>query len=279
MSTSSSDQQLIDLKPTSHRKIIELVEEAGIDVSDWPNFKGGAERAASNPKYCYEWSFENKKENIIVLNLWFDNCELANGSIIQKLNMRAEAEEFKGIRIRRAINMDFSLQRAARLQSPVRVIMCDENPKEKLKEEKSTADKRNLDSENWFVKEYDEDGNCVLQRGGIKAPYIDQFILRELDSNHPEKKESTSFVYPRSKVVREQVLLRAKGNCEHCGEEGFRTNAGAIYLESHHIVPLSEKGIDHISNVIALCPNHHREAHYSENSSEYREIFLDKIGS
>ena len=105
MNISNSEQQLTNLKPTSHRKIIELVEEAGIDVSDWPNFKGGTEKAASNPKYCYEWSFENKKENIIVLNLWFDNCELENDTIIQKLNMRAESEEFTGIRIRRAINI------------------------------------------------------------------------------------------------------------------------------------------------------------------------------
>jgi len=146
MSTPNSEQQLIDLKPTSHKKIIELVADAGIDVSDWQNFKGGAEKAASNPKYCYEWSFENRDENIIVLNLWFDNCEINNGSIIQKLNMASEAKELSGIRYRRASNMDFSLQRAARLKCPIRVIMCDENPTKKLKEGKSTADKRNLDS-------------------------------------------------------------------------------------------------------------------------------------
>jgi len=79
--------------------------------------------------------------------------------------------------------------------------------------------------------------------------------------------------------VRDEALLRAKGNCEHCGEEGFRTKAGSLYLESHHIIPLSEKGIDHISNVIALCPNHHREAHFSEKSSELRKMFLVKVSS
>ena len=42
-------QELESLKPTSHRKIIELVEEAGIDVSDWSNFKGGPEKASMNP--------------------------------------------------------------------------------------------------------------------------------------------------------------------------------------------------------------------------------------
>ncbi|WP_339724127.1 HNH endonuclease [uncultured Paraglaciecola sp.] len=279
MEISNSDQQLIDLKPTSHRKIIELVEEAGIDVSDWANFKGGAEKASMNPKYCYEWFFEDKPENITVLNLWFDNCEVLDGVVVQKLNMRQAAEELKGIKKRRAYNMDFSLQNAARLKTAVRVIICDENPKLKKEGEKSTADRRHLDPINWFIKEYDGDGNCILQRGEIAAPYIDQFTLRELEIIQPEKIESTSFVYPRSKAVRDQVLFRAKGSCEHCGEKGFRTNSGALYLESHHIIPLSEEGIDHISNVIALCPNHHREAHFSENASALRTAFLSKVSS
>ena len=33
-------------------------------------------------------------------------------------------------------------------------------------------------------------------------------------------------------------------------------------METHHIVPLSEGGSDGDDNVAALCPNHHREAHY-----------------
>jgi 5-methylcytosine-specific restriction protein A len=279
MTTLQDEQKLEEIKPTSHRKIIELVEEAGIDVSDWQNFKGGAEKASMNPKYCYEWSFENKTENIIVLNLWFANCEILDDLVIQKLNMGGEAEVLKGIQKRRAYNMDFTLQRAARLKCPVRVIMCDENPKLKKEGEKSSADRRHLDPIDWYVKEYDDNGTCTLQRGKIAAPYIDQFTLRELEMIHPEKQESTSSVYPRSKAVRDQVLLRAKGSCEHCGEKGFRTNSGALYLESHHIIPLSEEGIDHISNVIALCPNHHREAHFSENSSELRKVFLEKVGS
>ena len=49
------ESELEELKLTSHRKVIELVEEAGVDVSDWQNFKGGSGKAASNPKHCYEW--------------------------------------------------------------------------------------------------------------------------------------------------------------------------------------------------------------------------------
>lgn len=270
---------LEELRPTSHRKIIELVEEAGIDVSDWANFKGGVEKASMNPKYCYEWSFEERKNNIFVLNLWFDNCEIVDGIVVQQLNLRSEAEEFKGIQKRRAFNMDFSLQNAARLNAPIRVIMCDENPKLKKPGAKSTADRRFLDPIKWYIKEYGANGDCVLQRGELAPAFIDQFSLRELELIQPDKQETITTSYPRSKAVREQALLRANGHCEYCGVQGFKTKAGSLYLESHHITPLSEGGVDHPSNVIALCPNHHREAHYSECSSELRSVFLEKIGN
>lgn len=45
------------LKPKERLRVMDLVESVGIDVTDWANFKGGIERAASNPKYCYEWSY------------------------------------------------------------------------------------------------------------------------------------------------------------------------------------------------------------------------------
>lgn len=277
MNDSSSTSKLIELKPTSHRKLIDLVDEAGIDVTDWSNFKGGAAKAASNPKYCYDWSFENRDEGVIVLNLWFDNCELFGEVIIQKLNLRIESEELKGVQKRRAIKMDFSLQRASRLKCPVRVIMCDDNRKGKLVEGKSNADKRYLDEASWYVQEYDDEGNCILHRGQLSAPFIDQFIVRELDIIQAEKQQSTTYTYPRSKAVREQVLLRAKGHCEYCGEQGFTTSSGSLYLESHHIIPLCESGIDHPSNVIALCPNHHREAHFGDSSVVLREAFTEKL--
>jgi hypothetical protein len=53
--------------------------------------------------------------------------------------------------------------------------------------------------------------------------------------------------------------------CELCGEPGFLTAAGSIYLETHHVVPLSLDGPDHESNVVALCPNDHRRAHFGSD--------------
>jgi 5-methylcytosine-specific restriction protein A len=47
--------ELSEIAPTALQRIIDLVSAAGVDVSDWGNFKGGIAKAASNPKYCYEW--------------------------------------------------------------------------------------------------------------------------------------------------------------------------------------------------------------------------------
>lgn len=97
----------------------------------------------------------------------------------------------------------------------------------------------------------------------------DQFI------NAPAKqKQSTSTSYERNPECRRAVLLRSNGLCEYCGMPGFIKLNGNTYLETHHIVPLAENGHDHPSNMIALCPNDHREAHYGKNQAELRELFL-----
>ena len=75
------------------------------------------------------------------------------------------------------------------------------------------------------------------------------------------------------------VLGRANGQCEYCNEPGFVMGNRNIYLETHHIIPLSEKGSDDVNNVIALCPNHHREAHFGIHKNELREDFLNLIKS
>lgn len=43
------------LRPTEPNRVIDLVEQAGLDISDWANFKGDSPRW--NPKYCYDRFF------------------------------------------------------------------------------------------------------------------------------------------------------------------------------------------------------------------------------
>ena len=43
---------------------------------------------------------------------------------------------------------------------------------------------------------------------------------------------------------------------------------GSLYLESHHVIALANDGADRPTNVIALCPDDHREAHFGRRSEE-----------
>jgi len=259
------------LRPIELERVMDLVEQAGIDISDWSNFKGGIEKAATNPKYCYEWSYVNQNNKVIVLNLWYSNIELVDGEFIYNLNPRHTASEENGAggRAKRAFKMDFALQKVVREDLPIRVIICDTNGS------KSHVERRLLDSEFWYVTSYDSDtGECSLKRGKPELKYVDQFVTIDTDTDKPKKKEAVSHVYERSPHVRRDVLMRARGLCEWCEEEGFTTESGAIYLESHHIIPLSESGDDSSSNVIALCPNDHRKCHYGKDKESYKAELL-----
>lgn len=76
----------------------------------------------------------------------------------------------------------------------------------------------------------------------------------------------SSIHYPRDAMIRARVLKRAAGKCEFCGRHGFKRADGSHYLESHHIIALADEGVDRMANVIALCPNDHREAHFGRRS-------------
>lgn len=87
----------------------------------------------------------------------------------------------------------------------------------------------------------------------------------------------TGFYFIRDPKVRESVLKRAKGECEYCSARGFLLPDGRHYLEAHHVIALSELGVDTVWNVIAVCANHHREAHFGSNADTLEKKFLQII--
>lgn len=84
----------------------------------------------------------------------------------------------------------------------------------------------------------------------------------------------TGFYFIRDPKVRAHVLRRAKGECECCAAAGLLLPDGRHYLETHHVIALSELGADTVWNVIAVCANHHREAHFGANAEEMENKFL-----
>lgn len=111
----------------------------------------------------------------------------------------------------------------------------------------------------------------------LKRSAIDDLDGDPVGSEAPERFTGAATFYERDPKVRRRVLARARGRCEHCGELGFEKPGGDRYLETHHIIALAEQGPDTLANVIALCPSHHREAHYGLDRSALEIAFVRRL--
>ncbi len=277
------------LRPTQSNRIIDLVVEAGIDVSKWSINKDGikVEIPATNPSYCSDWSFGGNDETTL-LCVWHRSIEVENELILFKDNLQQRAldiefaaekknpkEKSKAARqARRARNFNRLILNAFQAHRPVKVVVLGSNMEIKDKDEPPKY--RLLDSEDWFVHDYQmQTGRfCLVRSEPVKVmvsdaesdKIVDQFLL----SNYGDKRDSTTSVYIRNPEVRKAVLTRASGVCELCKEPGFRIKEGLVFLETHHVIPLAENGLDVEWNVVAICPNDHRKAHYAENKDDIR---------
>lgn len=274
---------LAALQPTRKDHVFDLVRAAGIDVSDWIASSNDQRGYKANPKYCYEWSFI-ESGIVVVLNLWHDAMTEEQGLIVQRNNFRSDARDNAGkpTWVRRATKLDGTLQVALRENLPVRVIINHGLMRNKgdPSADPSRVTARQLDPEPWTITEYDWDtGAHAITRGILRRQFVDQFDIDQADKGAPGRREVTGSAFVRDPAVRHSALRRAGGKCEYCGSPGFKMSSGAIYLETHHVVPLSENGVDHVSNVAALCPNDHRRAHYGEDGLSIRTLLLRKLAN
>ncbi|TKB56772.1 HNH endonuclease [Ferrimonas aestuarii] len=95
----------------------------------------------------------------------------------------------------------------------------------------------------------------------------------------PNSKERLAIYRNRSQAIKLYTKNRANGVCEGCKRNApFNTKYGP-YLEVHHLTRLADGGPDHPANVIALCPNCHREAHYSKSRRQFNAKLSDIANS
>ncbi len=272
---------LAELRPRSRNLVFDLVEKAGVDVTDWRESASDSRMVKANPKYCYEWSYIEPGQ-LIVLNLWHANMVEEGGQVILRENFRADGERYRTTNhnatwARRAERIDLAVQAALNGNLPVRVIILDGNRRDKssLDTKPSSVKFRELDPEPWAIISYDwATGATELRRGILAGRYVDQFDLDQADKSGPERREHIGSAFVRNPAVRRRALTRAAGRCEACGLEGFRMESGALYLETHHVIPLGEGGADDDGNVVALCANDHRRAHFAEDSEAIRHRLL-----
>lgn len=262
---------------------MDLVRDAGIDVSDWADYERGPRWAAANPLFCYEWAFAS--DQVVVLNIWHKYVEEHHGEIFLEDNLREHAMFYsrskdKRVWERRSAKFDQAVRRAAEAGLPVRVIICDGKVRRerRLDARASSVTARMLDPVPWSVAHYDEaTGAFTLRRGALPTRLIDQFSTGVAIDSPTETRDANGRVYARSPVVRLTALTRANGKCEWCNEPGFTMPDGSVYLETHHVIPLGQDGPDTVRNVAALCANHHREAHFGAARETIRNGLLLRL--
>ena len=94
----------------------------------------------------------------------------------------------------------------------------------------------------------------LMNQGIIKKP---------TGTKNPKKQSGSVTGYQRDAEVVAYALQEANGICQRCKNKApFITKDGRPYLEVHHKKHLSENGPDVPENVIALCPNCHRNEHF-----------------
>ena len=300
------NEVLASLRPQREGMIMDLITAAGIDVSSWSVKKDGSvvKKPRANPSYCYEWAFGGGGEPT-ALCIWHPSLKVSGGAIVFEDSLRRHALELDNAAIdrsnpshvvsrardqaKRARKFDSLLQRGFHKAKPFRVVLLMGEPRAQTEFgwETSVVKFRSLDSENWYVHSYNnDDGLFRLVRSiplgqtsaqPIPAPALPEFVDQFFIPAPAKRVAVEATAIPRSPEVRRKVLERAQGKCECCGEAGFRMANGAIYLETHHVIPLGEGGPDVEWNVVAICPNDHRRAHFAVERDELSEQWIEAL--
>lgn len=291
-----SAQDLLDaLVPTRKELVMDAVASAGVDVSLWGVKQNGmpAKSARANPMFCYEWSFGGHGQPAVVC-IWHASLKVEGGRIVYRGNLVDHAQRLEAIRFDRKkpqSNRSRAIDQAARARrvdalckatflahEPLRVILLKGDQRKISEAGVSTASVRyrTLDPEPWYVHSYSPSGDLLIVRGhkpSSAVRFVDQFSAPP----QPERRTSETSSFIRSPEVRRTALERANGKCQYCGAKGFRMDDGSIYLETHHVVSLSEGGPDVEWNVVALCPNDHSEAHFGVRRHEIRADLVSML--
>jgi HNH endonuclease len=115
-----------------------------------------------------------------------------------------------------------------------------------------------------------------LRLAGVgTAAYSD--AIDDLGTDSPAYVPYTGKRYARDSKIRQAVKQRAAGKCEYCGEVGFECDNGTSYLECHHILALAKDGEDRMTNVIAICPRDHSEAHFGKRRAKIEVEMISKV--
>lgn len=120
-----------------------------------------------------------------------------------------------------------------------------------------------------FYEEEEKEVSKILKK---KTKYSKKLID---NTSYDSNKVTTIITRERNREVKAYTRQRANGVCDLCGcDAPFEDSNGVPYLESHHVIMLSDGGPDVIYNTVALCPNCHRKMHSLALENDKNKLIL-----
>jgi hypothetical protein len=127
------------------------------------------------------------------------------------------------------------------------------------------------------VEQYDHLAASEVAAVGLDLASLEANLRENPPRRRPRSALTTATVFDRDARVAALAKMRAGFSCEvpGCTTPLFIKPDGNAYVEAHHIKMLAQGGEDVPENVACLCPNHHRELHYGEQSSRLRQTLIE----
>jgi len=105
---------------------------------------------------------------------------------------------------------------------------------------------------------------------GIEHDFIEDVTIPD-----NETKEITIRRIKRYQRIVNELKKKHGYKCQLCNDT-FLMDNGNYYCEAHHIKQLSNNGTQDKTNVLILCPNHHRMFHYSKGIITITDVPIDQ---
>lgn len=271
----SASDILQKLRPETKTNVMALLAWAGHNVDHWSRNADGSAVAtpAANPNYCYDWSFGSASEGI-VLCVWHEQIKIEDEAMYFSENMHALDLNLSAVasssgrspkdrdrarqQATRARDFDALVRTAFEKLLAVRFILNEGNraSSEELGAASSEVSKRTLDTEPWYVHEYNErTGDCRIVRSIKPARDIVDEEKEGLGADYRGLEDARQLkaisVRRGQRDFRDRLLSAWKRRCvvTECRVEGL--------LEAAHIIPHSEETDYRTSNGLLLRSDIH----------------------
>lgn len=278
---------LDELVPKQKLRVMDLLREAGVDVSHWKDYKG--KNPATNPKYCYNWSFEQPGEKVVVC-LWHPSLREEKGRIVFSRKMEPDRvgpgeTNWK----HRETEFSTRLELAYRQQLPVNVIVLkgERYDLDRGHTQASKVHARLLDPVPWAVTKYNYgSGECLLVRG--EYPVTPAVDASDFELAWFEGEARRQFIYHRRRegAARREKIKQAKSAndgrliCEVPGcHFDFVERYGSLgqdYAHAHHLRPLRDAPKEgrktNLVDLAIVCPNCHAMIHIGGKCRALNEL-------